>query len=139
MRVSRARRAGNARRLLPQVLPRDLRAPQQPRRLLNLEQRGPKIHTVADHEKPALGIVAWVLLACPLCGVGITLAAGVAGWLPANAGLMALLFGVPAALTLLTATLARLSLDATFVLASGAVVITGAWLFAVLAFSGTVG
>jgi hypothetical protein len=91
---------------------------------------------VAAHEKAGLGVVAWVLLACPLFGVGMALAADGAGWLPVNAALMALLFGVPAVLTLLTATLARLGRDATFVLASGAVVMTCVWLFVVLALSG---
>jgi hypothetical protein len=94
---------------------------------------------VADLEKSSrLGVVGWVLLACPLFGVGLALAVGQAGWVPVNAALMAVLFGVPALLTLLTAALARLSLDATFVLASGAVLITGAWLAVLLIVNGAV-
>jgi hypothetical protein len=92
---------------------------------------------VEDHENPSrLGVIAWALLACPVFGVGVALDAGLAGWIPVNAEFTALLLGVPAVLTLLTATLARLSLEATFVLASGAVVITGAWLLVVLILGG---
>ena len=79
-------------------------------------------------EKSSRGVVAWVLFACPLFGVGIALDAGVTGWVPVNLAFLALLFGVPAVLTVLTSALAHLSLDATFALATGSAAIAGAWL-----------
>src|SRR2546430_16711481 len=81
---------------------------------------------------PRLGIVAWALLACPLFGVGIALDAGVTGWIPVNLAFLALLFGVPAVLTVLTSALAHLSLDATFALATGSAGIAGGWLVMVV-------
>jgi hypothetical protein len=83
---------------------------------------------VEAHEKSSRGVVAWVLFACPLFGVGIALDAGVTGWIPVNSAFLALLFGVPAVLTVLTSALAHLSLDATFALATGSAAIAGAWL-----------
>jgi hypothetical protein len=67
-------------------------------------------------EKSSRGVVAWVLFACPLFGVGIALDAGLTGWIPVNLAFLALLFGVPAVLTVLTSALAHLSVDATFAL-----------------------
>jgi hypothetical protein len=69
-----------------------------------------------------------MLLGCPLFGVGIALDAGVTGWLPVNLAFLALLFGVPAVLTVLTAVLAHLSLDATVALATSSAAIAGGWL-----------
>jgi hypothetical protein len=83
---------------------------------------------VEVHEKSSRAVVAWMLFACPLFGVGIALDAGLAGWIPVNGAFLALLFGVPALLTVLTSALARLSLDATFALATGSAAIAGAWL-----------
>lgn len=87
----------------------------------------------ADWEElPRFGLVAWVLFACPLLGVGVALNAGMAGWIPVNVAFLALLFGVPVALTVLTAALARLSLGATVSLATGAAALAGAWLVVVV-------
>ena len=80
------------------------------------------------HEKSSRGVVAWVLFACPLFGVGSALDAAVTGWIPVNLAFLALLFGVPAVLTVVASALARLSLDATFALATGSAAIAGAWL-----------
>ncbi len=85
------------------------------------------------HEKSSRGVVVWMLLPCPLFGVGIALDAGVTGWIPVNLAFLALLFGVPAVLTVLTAALAHLSLDATFALATGSAAIAGAWLVMIVA------
>jgi hypothetical protein len=83
---------------------------------------------VAHPEKSARGAIAWMLLGCPLFGVGVAVNSALAGWVPVNGAFLALLFGVPAVLTVLTAALVRLSLDATFALATGAAAIAGAWL-----------
>jgi len=103
---------------------------------LNSHAQTPIITGVAVQEKSSRdGVVAWVLLACPLFGVGVALDAGQAGWISVSPAFLALLFGVPAVLTFLTAALARLSLDATFALTTGAVAITGAWQVIVLMLS----
>ena len=87
----------------------------------------------ADYEDfPRVGLVAWVLIACPLFGLGVALDAGQAGWIPVNAAFLALLFGVPVALTVLTAALARLSLRVTASLATGAAALAGVWLVVVV-------
>jgi hypothetical protein len=88
---------------------------------------------VVDQEKSSYGaVVGWMLLACPLFGVAVALAAGQAGWVSVNPAFLALLFGVPAALTWLTAALAGLSLRGTFSLATGAAALAGAWLVVVV-------
>ena len=80
------------------------------------------------HENGSRAVVGWVLFACPLLGVGVALDAGLTGWVPVNGAFLALLFGVPAVLTVVASALARLSLDATFALATGSAAIAGAWL-----------
>jgi hypothetical protein len=92
---------------------------------------------VAESETfPPFGVVAWVLLACPLIGVGVALAAGQAGWIPVNAAFLALLFGVPAGLAFLTAVLSGLGRNVMFSLATAAAAIAGAWLVVVIMLSG---
>jgi len=83
---------------------------------------------VEVHENGSRAVVGWVLFACPLLGVGVALDAGLTGWVPVNGAFLALLFGVPAVLTVLTSALAHLSIDATFALATGSATIAGAWL-----------
>ena len=73
-----------------------------------------------------------MLFACPLLGVGVALDAGVTGWVSVNGAFLALLFGVPAVLTVVAAPFARLSLDATFALATGSAAIAGAWLLMIV-------
>ena len=94
------------------------------------------IHAVADRQKlPHLGAVAWALLACPLFGLGVAVDAAQVGWIPVNVGFLALLFGVPAGLALLTAMLSGLSRDVVFSLATAAAAIAGAWLVVVIMLS----
>jgi hypothetical protein len=81
-------------------------------------------------------VVGWMLLACPLFGVAVALDAGQAGWVSVNPAFLALLFGVPAALTWLTAALAGLTLKTTIALTTSAVAMAGAWLVIVLMLSG---
>jgi hypothetical protein len=86
---------------------------------------------VEVHESASRAVVVFMLFACPLLGVGVALDAGITGWVSVNGAFLALLFGVPAVLTVVAAAFARLSLDATFALATGSAAIAGAWLMIV--------
>ncbi len=100
---------------------------------MNSRAETPKIHGVADsQELPRLGVVVWVLLVCPLFGVGVAFDAVQAGWISAGGQFLVLLFAVPGWLTLLTAALSHLSREAMFSLATGAAAIAGIWLVVVL-------
>jgi hypothetical protein len=75
-----------------------------------------------------IGVGAWVLLACPLFGVGAALDSRLwPMYLNGLASLLGLVFGVPVILVLVTAALARFRAKTTIALTACCLVVAGFW------------
>ena len=86
------------------------------------------------------GIGAWALVACPLFGLGAAWGAGTNGWLSGSSAwpFLALFFGVPAVLTVVTGLLARLRTKAILAMVGAAFATScGYALVALIAVGGT--
>jgi hypothetical protein len=85
------------------------------------------------------GLGAWVLIACPLFGLATAWDASTNGWLSGSPAwpYLALLFGVPAVLAIVTGVLARLRTKAILAMVGVALAISTGWaLVALIAVGG---